>query len=1204
MLHDLLMALAGHTGEIIVEKHANVQGFGISDKFEGVSPAERELINAVVNIGYKYRYVEQFLRGVRQNEHGYVVSSLMGCQEDGSVIQDANSFGDSHGSRNLDNTNVTYRGHYLGAICSGIEEYLDEYRAKLVNVEKAILADPALPLSTVALMMSEQRQVVEALVYIINSYKETIKNSSTTSCVLRVDEIMYLLQQDTGNITVKEVQRRLYTKCLELFKSQLRNWLCHGQLSDMHREFIICRRKVDPNRGDVDYPDITSICCFESLRDDLPPEAAEFEWKFGFYFVVNEHRWALYSVKLWKDVLFTGKAVRMLIRKYRTNIEFESKTCDIFDDFQLTCSSLGLLEEAVEKYRLWVAQAFWRYINQDVDIKEQIRLFRRVYMLRCHDVYTELLERSWFTMQTPCNIASSTNLRLTVINAMIHKLEETRHARRRLQQSNADDLRNTTLNRLGIANMLNRMGNENNQLNREGVGSTRSNPCLFESAEMHMCNLPEDNTVNSRESAGISGQSSANISVDENVTVDDLNALHITPSPQVDNGRIVSSMSYVNKLLDDTRRTRGSVFQFRPRSFYFNMIKRRFVFSGDASWVDGEMLLNVSRRRLEEPIASSLGTSSVWFEDLIYIVNGFETGFRLELTQVEPRYMYSEEKMKGMTLGRSCRFAIVIQSTIEPVRYRIASMVQQTAELLKDCLVIEFEIDYDNIGPKDKEISANGYLLLGGQCISAFRRVKQVDHAIDGMLCVNQGHTKFMLKDGGRGDFIFIAKLKITNKKILVELEHRNSGEHLIMETEVLDTTHLMPHNFGDAYIGIVSSPSSFWKPQSTGPFEKRNCALRISQWDYGATMSKYDLVLNSNGQGMPLCESFRRELPNLRSMIFESGLNDWVYVTMAYKCSWPVSIMLDLETMLCYNSIFQLIFLMRRCVFGLENTCHLNGLMRRYGRESKTSGIPAICRRASCAKWRMYIFTSSLLSYLQQCVIEASYKKLEQVIADSENFNEIKTAHDNYLHERDASNRSEVTLDTPRVQNLHNVLQHNKEVRNETTEGQGDTDTREDGSSSTTAQQEDVGSHRNNIETQYDYSNAVLVNNPHEQNGEDKRCGNHDTVELLSCLVVDVNNGKSFLSEGKGNTVEDKHQSDHHNLWVDNVLKESTEIPTSVLLLSIGLVLILVGMEVLFHVGGNIVGEDNQGYNQPRHVGDEKFVPNKIGHICIWIKG
>jgi hypothetical protein len=49
MLHELLLSLFGHTGSIIIESQDN---FIVNPKLDFLSPAEVELLNRIVSLGF------------------------------------------------------------------------------------------------------------------------------------------------------------------------------------------------------------------------------------------------------------------------------------------------------------------------------------------------------------------------------------------------------------------------------------------------------------------------------------------------------------------------------------------------------------------------------------------------------------------------------------------------------------------------------------------------------------------------------------------------------------------------------------------------------------------------------------------------------------------------------------------------------------------------------------------------------------------------------------------------------------------------------------------------------------------------------------------------------------------------------------------------------------------------------------------------
>ncbi|KAK1937538.1 hypothetical protein X943_002684 [Babesia divergens] len=919
MLHDILMALVGHPGDVIVERSGTKAGFAVSEACHGISQAERKIINSVVKIGYKYRCLEEFVRRIGEEEYNCVVSSVLNQ----SVVENLNRTAHlrSHRSRTKESSTIgdagNPRGFYVSALCSGIEEYLESYRSTLVTVEKVVLADPVLPLSTLSLLLTEHKETLDGLIHIVDSYTTLLaRKQAEDGCTsIRADEVLAMLQDTTCNDNIKAIYNKLYNKCLATFQMQLKAWICQGQLVDSHNEFMIGRRQlVSDESGETLAVQGHRAFVFEHLHEELNSEASEFEWNYMFFIRAKQSRWVQCSYQTWKDILFLGKAARMLLRRYHNEKELESRASHIFNEWQVVCASPNSFEQAIAQYRAWVAQAFWVYINENFNVQAHLDLFRQIYMLGYHNLYTELLESSWFTMQTPCNLTACTNLKPTFWKVMANRVNIKQLTSHTPDSTNGDDV--------------------------EMIGTNQ--------------------TAAAR--------------------------THGTPFQLRDSDLIGGSYMV------------SAFFDYRQRTSYFNMDQRRFVLCGNTAWIDNDLVLNVSEKRLETPLSNVVDSAAAWFENMVHVTDGFETCLQLELCQLQTANTCNEGKMRGNSLGRFARFAMVTQSRIEPTRLDFAYEARNPWDLLKDSFAIEFVVQCGTGGERNTDIFIDGSILVGGKCAFAVCGDPKTGSTRNKVLRINKAEQAFRASTARRHDFVFSLKFKMSLEHIFAELKHLNSGNSLILETDVIDATQTLHHDFGDAYIGIVSSPFETLNASSKIDVSKKNSAVRVSRWDFAGSVSKYDMLPLGDKETQLGQESFQNELPDLKTVKFESGLNDWMYSTLAYRCSWPISILLDLPTMLCYNSIFQFMFLLRRCTYGLEMLCHIHPRMRRLGSENRVSPLPDICRRASCIRWRMYLFMTSILSYIQQCVVEKHYVKLRNCATQSESFQVIKAAHDQYL--------------------------------------------------------------------------------------------------------------------------------------------------------------------------------------------------------------
>lgn len=831
MLHDLLVALAGHPGDVITLDDSEEVGFSVAPSYTGVSTAERNVINSIVKIGYKYRCLEEFVKRTKDAEYAYATSNVLDPNQNGqdsNLISHGPSTTYSYGHSSAVDSSY-HRGFYINSLCSGIDEYLEEYRSNLVTIEKVVLADPALPLNTLALLLSKQKENVDSLLHVITSYTELVRKALVESgtTTIRGDELLFMLHNAAGSINFKGVCKRLYDRCLQTFQMQLKSWICHGQLIDPHDEFLVGRRKLATDSPGSLLGLGRHKFVYEHLEDELSSEESAFEWNYMFYLRTKQPSWIQCSYKAWKDILFLGKAVRMLIRRYRNGKQLEYRASPIFDDWDSVLSSPNSFENAIANYRAWVARLFWSYINENLDVRQHFYLLRQIYMLGFHDSFTDFIGSCWFTMQTTCNLSAYHNVRPTFYKTVAQRVAKTQ------LESSSDVVHDTEMLCDEDSSVFHKLNSKTFKLNDLDV------------PDMH--------------------------------------------------GDILS------------------FFDFRQRSYHFTWHKSGLCLCGDAAWIDDEVVLNISEERLEAPISNCIGSASLWFQSMVHVTDGFNTSFKVELCQLEASYMYKEEKIRGMTLGRYCRFSVVLQSGVEPTRLNVAYMGENPWYVLKDCFSIEFVVDYDNLGKHDGTVFVSGYIILTGKCASAVRGdTRPSSNVMGNALCINMSQKSFKLTTGGRDDFMFFVKLRMTRKHIFAELVHYSTRDRLTLDTDAMDATQTIHHDFGDSYIGVLSTPYHVMDTSGKVDIVKRNCAIRISQWDFAGCISPHDILpLVEEGRQLQ-DESFKKELPGLTQVQFHCGVNEWIYSTLSYKSSWPMSILLNLPTLLCYNSIFQFMFLMR----------------------------------------------------------------------------------------------------------------------------------------------------------------------------------------------------------------------------------------------------------------------------------------------------
>ncbi|RZC83376.1 hypothetical protein C5167_046162 [Papaver somniferum] len=149
MLHELLLALVGYTGDLIIDEREHQESLGISVTTDSpiseestfklapdlsfIEASERDVIERLISLGFYYRELDRFATKSR----------------DLSWIRSTNN------TPSLPQQLVLLRGKtknpsvYRRAIANGIVEILSVYRSVVLNVEQKLLSDPMPILATI-----------------------------------------------------------------------------------------------------------------------------------------------------------------------------------------------------------------------------------------------------------------------------------------------------------------------------------------------------------------------------------------------------------------------------------------------------------------------------------------------------------------------------------------------------------------------------------------------------------------------------------------------------------------------------------------------------------------------------------------------------------------------------------------------------------------------------------------------------------------------------------------------------------------------------------------------------------------------------------------------------------------------------------------------------------------------------------------------
>eukprot|EP00899_Mesostigma_viride_P015699 jgi/Mesvir1/2412/Mv22150-RA.1 len=313
MIHELLLALLGHTGDVFIdidERSATISGgkgpnaqlrrvrnpqdvkFMIAPDLTFIHESERSVLNRLVRAGYYYRELEHFMTTER----------LWDC-DDGMEVSGMGTM-------------------YRRALAVALSQVLAGYRNDVVELEQSALRDPtgAQPvLSRLQQGLAEHEIQLRALHTLVWEVQWR---------GMRGGQVLSLLhaKSHTGNPLLQDSMHRLLWHCHQVMYKQLAGWVLHGLLLDKYGEFFIRRKGPVGPDGAEQVPDpFNDDQMLEqgaggdgaggagggSVTGASGGSRAVEDWHKGFG-VHMEMLPAYLPLGLVEDLLFIGKSVRVL----------------------------------------------------------------------------------------------------------------------------------------------------------------------------------------------------------------------------------------------------------------------------------------------------------------------------------------------------------------------------------------------------------------------------------------------------------------------------------------------------------------------------------------------------------------------------------------------------------------------------------------------------------------------------------------------------------------------------------------------------------------------------------------------------------------------------------------------------------------------------------------------------------------------------
>ncbi|XP_062230787.1 gamma-tubulin complex component 4-like [Phragmites australis] len=305
MLHELLLALLGFTGDFVLDASSArrraappeaAAGGGSAGDGDGeagpafrlapdltfLQPSERSAIERLISLGFYYRELNRFATESR----------------DLSWIHSSVDVSTPHADKTQKGT-VRKGSVYRRAIANGITEILSVYRSAVLQVEQNLLSDPLPILATVTHGLNKFEVLLPPLYELVMEIEQKdikggqLLNLLHKRCHCGVPELQNCIQ-------------RLLWHGHQVMFNQLTSWMVYGILQDQYSEFFIRRQDDRDEEFESSQRDVS-----EKFIQKLAKDTSLTSWHTGFHVSLDMLPEYIH-MRVAESILFAGKAIRVL----------------------------------------------------------------------------------------------------------------------------------------------------------------------------------------------------------------------------------------------------------------------------------------------------------------------------------------------------------------------------------------------------------------------------------------------------------------------------------------------------------------------------------------------------------------------------------------------------------------------------------------------------------------------------------------------------------------------------------------------------------------------------------------------------------------------------------------------------------------------------------------------------------------------------
>ena len=310
MINSVLYCLLGHTGGIFIEDE---NGFHVNPNIETITTNERESLIRVCELGFKYKILNEV-----SNSYEKIFNNDLLKSNPLNKLLEQNENKNNQNSQKKDTNSI-----YLNGIYRTINQFLATYRNIIEQLESKYYKERNLTLYDILTPLSSYYTKMECIQDLLNYiYQNNLVGG---------DFLNYLYKNSiNGNPIIKELYKNLFQNCNIILNNMITTWIINNIIQN-NEFFIASNNNTLSNDSDLNGN------IFSFSNNDLQ------SWNTNYY-IVKENIPIYYPKELVDDILFIGKAIKVL------NSNKNSDECKIsFNDMSIFYTSLQGLNEIIFK---------------------------------------------------------------------------------------------------------------------------------------------------------------------------------------------------------------------------------------------------------------------------------------------------------------------------------------------------------------------------------------------------------------------------------------------------------------------------------------------------------------------------------------------------------------------------------------------------------------------------------------------------------------------------------------------------------------------------------------------------------------------------------------------------------------------------------------------------------------------------------------